>query len=285
MLINFYISLIAILIIPIIPAFIIYKFLPESSGERSDEVGGETGSIGPLKGISWKLKGAFAGYFLLVCVGGLLQYFQTNNDMQKQIDGLNQTMKLTKDSLNMFRDLSQKNPIVDWNIKGIVKPGDKEGTRFFYDDGTTSKAPDGSFQLIKRSLVSQGKASPPNWVCIYNPATGFQVVSLNRELNHPDIETFKVSFDDEKHIILIKKPIDINSKSKDSLVAVANFIESKPEMKALILETDKVILDEAKVIRADKKINATKLENFKRLHPNALANPRLLNSVIRKEIQ
>ena len=155
-----------------------------------------------------------------------------------------------------------------------MKPGEKEGTRFFYDDGTTSKAPDGSFQLIKRSLISQGKAQAPKWVCIYNPGTGFQVVSLNRELNHPDIGTFDISFDDQNHTILIKKPIDINSKSKDSLVAVANFIESKPEMKAVLLESDKVILNEARVIRSDLKINALKLDNFEKTRRKMLVKPK-----------
>ncbi len=57
---NFLLTLATILVLPLIPAFFIYKFLPDKNG-NSDEVGGETGGIGPLKGVSWKLKGAFAG--------------------------------------------------------------------------------------------------------------------------------------------------------------------------------------------------------------------------------
>lgn len=276
---NFLFTLASILILPLIPALIIYKFLPDKNGENNDEVGGETGGIGPFKGLSWKLKGAFAGYFLLVCVGGFLHYFQHNNDLQKQINNLSTTLKLSTDSLNTYKNLATKNPVIDWHIKGIVKPGEKEGTRFFYDDGTTSKSPDGSFQLIKRAIASQGKAAPPNWVCIYNPATGFQVVSLNRELNHPDIKTFEVSFDDEKHTILIKKPIDINSKSKDSLVAVANFIEAKPERRAMLMDDEKVILNEAKIIKADKKINAIKLENFEKTRKSLIIKPSAIRNL------
>jgi hypothetical protein len=263
---NFYLALAFILILPLIPAFILYKYLPDKNG-NTDEVGGETGSLGPLKSLSWKFKGAFAGYFGLVMVGSVLQYFQANNEMQKQIDGLNQKLTFASDTINALKSdlLSSANPVVDWHIKGIVKPGEKEGTRFFFDDGTTTKAPDGVFELIKRSLKSQGKASPPKWVCVYNPGTGFQVVSLNRELNHPDIETFNVAFDDSNHTILIRKPIDINSKTKDSTIAVANFIEANTELKTKFLETDPNIFREANILKADRRINKMKIDNFEKM--------------------
>ncbi len=260
---NFYLALVAILILPLIPAFIIYKFLPDKNG-NTDELGGETEGLGPVKGLSWKLKGAFAGYFLLVCVGAFLQYFQNNNDQTKLVDELKTNLKLTNDSLAFFKAANGKSPVVDWHIKGIVKPGEKEGTRFFFDDGTTSKAPDGSFELIKRTLASQGKALPPKWVCIYNPATGFQVVSLNRELNHPDIETFMVAFNDTTHTILIKKPIDINSKTKDSTVAVANFIEANEDIKARVLQANPNIFKEANILKADARLNKMKIEVFEK---------------------
>ncbi len=261
---NFYFALAIILLLPLIPAFIIYKFLPDKNG-NNDELGGETEGIGPLKGLSWKLKGAFAGYFLLVLVGMALQYFQQNNELQKQLDLSQNRLKSTADSLAFLKNTTKNSPITDWHIKGIVRPGDKEGTRFFYDDGTTSKSPDGAFDLIKRSLNSQGKASPPNWVCVYNPATGFQVVSLNRELQHPDIETFNVSFNDSTHTILIKRPIEINSKTKDSIIAVANFIERNQELKTKVLQANPNAFREANIFKADAKINKTKLDNFEKM--------------------
>jgi hypothetical protein len=66
---NFFLVLAAILIVPLIPAYIIYKFLPASDTDVS----------GPYSGLSLKLKGAFAGYFLLVIVGLALQYAVMNN--------------------------------------------------------------------------------------------------------------------------------------------------------------------------------------------------------------
>ena len=56
---NFYLALAAILIFPLIPAFFIYKYLPVGKGDDVDV-------SGPFSGLSLKLKGAFAAYFLLV---------------------------------------------------------------------------------------------------------------------------------------------------------------------------------------------------------------------------
>ena len=45
----------AVLLLPLIPAFLLYKFLPS-----------RTSVTGPFKGLNLKLTGAFGGYFLLV---------------------------------------------------------------------------------------------------------------------------------------------------------------------------------------------------------------------------
>jgi hypothetical protein len=71
---NFSLALAAILLIPIIPAYIFYKFLPTS----------ETDVSGPDQDLSLKLKGAFAGYFLLVMVGLALQYVIMNNKQERK---------------------------------------------------------------------------------------------------------------------------------------------------------------------------------------------------------
>lgn len=221
---NFYLALAAILLLPLIPAYIIYKFLPES----------ETNVEGPYKKLNLKLKGAFAGYFLLVLLSLGLQYVVMTSKEGKKIEQLMQSISDSSQLMQTYRSQieASKNPVIDWKIKGIVSPGEKEGTRFFFDDGTTSKNPDGSFELIKRSIAAQGKANPPKWICVYNPVTGYQVISLNREIPHPDIATYNVSFNDELHEILIRRAIDINSAAKDSIVTVAGFLEKNPELKA-----------------------------------------------------
>ncbi|HEV7334100.1 MAG TPA: hypothetical protein VGN63_23915 [Flavisolibacter sp.] len=243
---NFFLVLSAILLLPVIPAYIIYKFLPASDTDVS----------GPYKGLSLKLKGAFAGYFLLVIVGLALQYTVMNNKQQKQIEGLQRDVQQKDTAIAQLQAqiAASANPVIDWHIKGAVTPV-KEGTRFFYDDGTTRNDPDGSFDLIKRAIAKEGKAAPPKWVCIYNNITGFRVVSLNREINHPDISAFNVEFDDQKHEILIKRPIDINSIEKDSIVAVANFIEKNPTLKTQVQQIDPAFLPKADKIREERLLN------------------------------
>ena len=73
---NFYLALTAILLLPLLPAYIIYKFLPES----------ETNVEGPYKKLNLKLKGAFAGYFLLVLISLGLQYVVMNSEQKKEGD-------------------------------------------------------------------------------------------------------------------------------------------------------------------------------------------------------
>jgi hypothetical protein len=80
---NFYLALAAILLVPIIPAYILYKFLPASDTDVS----------GPYQGLSLKLKGAFAGYFLLVMVGLALQYVIMNNKQERAIESLSAQTK------------------------------------------------------------------------------------------------------------------------------------------------------------------------------------------------
>ncbi len=227
---NFYLALAAILLVPIIPAYILYKFLPASDTDVS----------GPYQGLSLKLKGAFAGYFLLVMVGLALQYVIMNNKQERMIESLTEQAKQKDTTIAQLQSqlAASSNPVIDWRIKGAVWPEGKEGTRFFYGDGTTKNDPDGSFELVKRSIAKEGAAKPPRWICVYNINTGFRVVSLNRDIGHPDIAAYNVSFNDSLYEILIKKPIDINSIEKDSVLAVANFIGKDPELKTKVQQTN-----------------------------------------------
>ena len=262
---NFYLALAAILLIPIIPAYILYKFLPTS----------ETDVSGPYQGLSLKLKGAFAGYFLLVMVGLALQYVIMNNKQERKIESLTTQAQQKDTTIAQLQTqlTASANPVIDWRIKGAVRPEGKEGTRFFYDDGTTKNDPDGSFELVKRSIAKEGTAKPPRWICVYNLNTGFKVVSLNRDISHPDIAAYNVSFDDERHEILIKKPIDINSIEKDSVVAVANFIEKNPELKAKVQHTNPDIFKKATVIEQERNADKIKRVQFEKMQAQKKKNP------------
>src|SRR4051794_27730966 len=84
---NFYLSLAAILLLPVVPAYILYKFLPASDTDVS----------GPYKGLSIKLKGAFGGYFLLVLVGVALLYVMMGSKQKRLAEQL-QADLITRDS-------------------------------------------------------------------------------------------------------------------------------------------------------------------------------------------
>ena len=251
---NFYLSLAAILFLPIIPAYILYKFLPASDTDVS----------GPYQGLSLKLKGAFAGYFLLVIVGLALQYAVMNNKQQKTIEALTRNVEQRDTVIKKLQAdlLASANPVVDWHITGIVTPGGSEGTRFFYDDGTTESNPDGSFDLVKRVIARESTAKPPRWMCVYNLNTGFKIISLNRDIPHPDIAAYHISFDDAQHQIRIQKPIDINSLAKDSIVAVANFIENNPDLKAKVQQIDPAFLSKAATIRQEQQLDKSRQIQF-----------------------
>ena len=247
---NFFLSLATILLLPLIPAFIIYKFLPESSTDVS----------GPYQGLSLKLKGAFAGYFLLVIVGLALQYTVMNNKQEKKIEALTREAAQKDTAIAQLKTqvAASANPVVNWQIKGRVKPGN-EATRFFYDDGVSRNDPDGGFNLVKSTLASKGNAEPPRWICLYNDKAGVKFISLNREIAHEDIDSFKIEFDDDRHQIIIKRPIEITSNVEDSIVAVANYIAKNPQLQTQVLQTDPAILDKAKVIREKRDIDKRKV--------------------------
>ena len=63
----FLLALTTILLLPLIPAFLLYKFLPS-----------KTNVSGPFKGLNIKLTGAFGGYFLLVLtsLGNFFSYLK-----------------------------------------------------------------------------------------------------------------------------------------------------------------------------------------------------------------
>src|SRR4028118_480786 len=111
---NFYLVLAAILLVPIIPAYILYKFLPQSDTDVS----------GPYQGLSIKLKGAFAGYFLLVIVGLALQYAIMNNKQERMIEALTFQLRQKDTAIAALHTefAGTANPVIDWRIKGSVSP-------------------------------------------------------------------------------------------------------------------------------------------------------------------
>ncbi|MBN1572141.1 MAG: carboxypeptidase regulatory-like domain-containing protein [Deltaproteobacteria bacterium] len=63
------------ILLPIVPAYILYKFLPSKASAK-----------GPFKGLSLQLKGAFAAYFLLfISLSGMLVAYLLNTKSESEI--------------------------------------------------------------------------------------------------------------------------------------------------------------------------------------------------------
>lgn len=213
----------AVLILPLVPAVILYKFLPS-----------RTNVSGPFKGLDLKLTGAFAGYFLLVLCSLAVFFPLLKNEQQQRIDELERKLKAAMPTT------------VNYKITGSVLSTIPEQTKVFFDDEMPPMAPTGDFELTKRSLIrDDGKAPAPKWICVYNKSDGYKVININRATNPPDIAELDVRFDDSLHTISIGKPIDIRSKEKDSLKYVSNFIKLNPELLKTVQRVNPGLLEKA----------------------------------------
>jgi len=191
---SFVIIFVIIVLLPLIPAFLLYKFLPS-----------KTNAAGPFKGLNIKLSGAFAGYFILLLFGSGIAFPLLKNEQQIKID------QLTAE-LNQLKGRTQ-----EWKMMGSVVSSIPEETKIFYDEEHVSLASTGDFDVKLYCDVEDGKPILPKALCFFNKADGYKVININRETNPPDLASFKVSFNDSTHQIFIGSPIDIESKKRDSI--------------------------------------------------------------------
>lgn len=129
-----------ILLLPLIPAYIIYKYLPPS----------KTIVRGPFKGLKINLAGAFAGYFLLVLIALSFTYYiiipskpsreiwfvkgevvgrcidpNTNTLKEMKVDAIEDT------TIGVFPPPGQVDSTGFFTTEIIVEPGHVEGQRKF----------------------------------------------------------------------------------------------------------------------------------------------------------
>ena len=184
------IYLAAILLMPLIPAYILYKTLPAKTTVK-----------GPFKGLTVNLSGAFSGYFLLVLItlGFCIMVF--TSDKQKRIDELNRTT----DSLTAALGNSQSS-FSTWSMEGKLMATDPEKTKIFYDNNDTKVSPAGDFisSLSVKNTGDQEKL--PLWICLFNPSDGFGVIRLNPAISN-DIQEYNISIDTVRRTIKIGKPV------------------------------------------------------------------------------
>ena len=191
---TFLYVLAAVMLLPLIPAFLLYKFLPS-----------RTSVSGPFKGLNVKLTGAFGGYFLLVLTSIGIFFPLLKNDQAKIIEQQNQRIKELENTMNGHQQ---------WVMKGNVVSTSPKQTKVFFDESGTSFYETGEFSMNFNAELQNGKAALPKALCIFNKEDGYKVLNLSRDFNSPDIKAFGINFIDSSRTIMIDSAIDIQSKAK-----------------------------------------------------------------------
>jgi hypothetical protein len=191
---TFLFVLAAVLLLPLIPAFLLYKFLPS-----------RTSVSGPFKGLNLKLTGAFGGYFLLVITSIGVFFPLLKNEQAKIIEQQDQRIKELETTMNGHQQ---------WVMKGNVVSTSPKQTKVFFDESGTNFYETGEFAMNFNAELQNGKPALPKALCIFNKDDGYKVLNLSRDFNSPDIKAFGINFIDSSHTIMIDSAIDIQSKAK-----------------------------------------------------------------------
>ena len=136
---NLFFRLAYILLIPLIPAFLLYTKLPS-----------KTAVDGPFKGLNIKLSGAFSGYFLLVLIAI--------------------SITVMTDKLNH----SQSQEL--WTLDGQINFGSPQETKIFISGSSSVR--DNIFNVNNiPSPITKDKVNMA--LCFYNPTIGYKILNIN----------------------------------------------------------------------------------------------------------
>jgi hypothetical protein len=189
----------AVLLLPLIPAWVLYRFLPA-----------RTSVTGPFKGLNVKLSGAFSGYFLLVLIALGLAYAVTGSAADTNTAALaaeNQALRARLDSLQ------------EWEMEGAVETDAPSETRVFVAGKSTEFLSTGRFTV--RMLVEKGANGRPKLplaLCFYHKANGYKVLNLDTTFSQ-DRKLFGVQVNDSSRHILIRKSITLKKWCPKPVVA------------------------------------------------------------------
>jgi hypothetical protein len=214
---SFLLILVIIFLLPLVPSFLLYKFLPSKST-----------ATGPFKGLNLKLSGAFAGYFILLLFAGGITFPLMNNEQQKKIDDLTRQLNALQGSVQ------------EWKMIGSVVSSVPEQTKVFYDEDHTRFVSTGDFDVKFYCEVEDGRPVLPKALCFFNKQDGYRVININRQTNPADLATFNVTFNDSLRQILIGNPIDLQSKSRDSIRIAESLYRDLVSKNAVIPNTSKL---------------------------------------------
>ena len=207
-----------VIILPLLPAILIYKLLPHSQSDAT----------GPFQGLKIKLGGAFGGYFITALL--MLVVFKTikptswdeaNRKAQELNQKLNDAQSTLQQAQNSSSELAKQLDKLKadydraqeeikhykvWKVSGTVHAGkDPQHKLTISVHPPPSINADGRFSV----LVVESKGVPtPDFPSLQLDEDGYysQPVYL---VKSDDVDTYEIVPDDEHHTIEVKKPISL----------------------------------------------------------------------------
>ena len=177
-------------LVPLIPAYILYKTLPA-----------ETSVKGPFQGLKINLSGAFGGYFLLVLIAFAFSLKLISDSNIKRIETLSRENKALKAENEKIMSQYEY-----WTIEGQVTGDLPEKTKLFVDCRTTHFASTGDFSSNIYLRKEPNSSIIPAALCFFNTEDGYKVINLNKNTSK-DFDLFGIRIDEQKKKISLTKPV------------------------------------------------------------------------------
>ena len=180
---------VVVVLVPIAPAFLLYKFLPA----------GKTNVKGPFRGLDVKLSGAFAGYFLVLVLASSLVVFL----IQKRPQPL---------PVYQYEVYTVRGKI---DLKsGNQEPLDYKQLSFALEPSQQQVFSDGTFALeIPVKPDQSGQLNFPTLTLEYtdpqNPSQPFEAGTIHLEQNYPYAQDYQVNRDAKAKTIDVKPAIPL----------------------------------------------------------------------------
>ena len=165
---------ILIILLPIVPAYILYTLIPDSASPKDDSVEGS------YQGLNIRLKGAFAAYFLLALMLSGFINFRLSHDSEYEY----------------------------WTVEGAVdvsSAGDPGQITFSIEPPDLQKYPNGKF-IIKNVPIRKAGNRTSTLILsrVYDGRRIDEVVDLEEEKKpYEQAKKYAVSFKDDKTIAIL----------------------------------------------------------------------------------
>ena len=194
--------LVVVVLVPVIPAFLLYKYLPE----------GKTTVGGPFRGLDIKLSGAFAGYFLVLLMATSMLVFLIKQRPAPPVPQRQYEVYTVRGKIDLQKTGDQP-PRFDYRqLSFSLVPSQQQ----VFSDGTfTVEIP------VKRNQT--GQLDFPTLTVEYadpgNSSKPYEAGTIHLAQDYPYEQDFKVIHDPDTRTIDVKPDIPLARRSYNPTVA------------------------------------------------------------------